>query len=246
MILFTQILSWYLTLIALSLIGLPMALTLFKALPDQGYAFSRALGLLFTGYLAWLLTIFGFTHYALSLLLFLIVGIGIAGWVLLPARRSRLEALRNSWRTLLAYEILFLASFLFLAWMRSYDPNPQGTERPMDYALYNAIMRSPTFPPHDPWLSGYAINYYYLREFSVFCRSDESSSVHRTDPGCPDARHNGGHRLLEQKQLASSVHHLRSVGCPNHSLPAEYDPATCFGWPIGIIAIPDWSATTSG
>ncbi len=32
----------------------------------------------------------------------------------------------------------------------------------MEVALINAIMHSPTFPPHDPWLSGYAISYYYF------------------------------------------------------------------------------------
>ena len=37
-----------------------------------------------------------------------------------------------------------------------------GTEKPMELAFINAIMRSPTFPPSDPWLSGYAISYYYF------------------------------------------------------------------------------------
>jgi YYY domain-containing protein len=32
----------------------------------------------------------------------------------------------------------------------------------MELAFINAILRSPTFPPRDPWLSGYAISYYYF------------------------------------------------------------------------------------
>ena len=32
----------------------------------------------------------------------------------------------------------------------------------MEVAFINAILHSPTFPPHDPWLSGYAISYYYF------------------------------------------------------------------------------------
>ena len=37
-----------------------------------------------------------------------------------------------------------------------------GTEKPMELAFINAILHSPVFPPHDPWLSGYAISYYYF------------------------------------------------------------------------------------
>src|SRR5262245_21668206 len=68
----------------------------------------------------------------------------------------------NSWRLVLSYEVLFALALIFLALLRSYNPHPWGTERPMDFALFNAIRRSAAFPPHDPWLSGYSINYYYF------------------------------------------------------------------------------------
>ncbi len=32
----------------------------------------------------------------------------------------------------------------------------------MDLMFMNALWSSPTFPPHDPWLAGYAISYYYF------------------------------------------------------------------------------------
>ncbi len=32
----------------------------------------------------------------------------------------------------------------------------------MELAFINAILHSPTFPPNDPWLSGYSISYYYF------------------------------------------------------------------------------------
>ncbi|MBI4675751.1 MAG: hypothetical protein HY741_29270 [Chloroflexi bacterium] len=156
------IVSWYLVLGALALVGLPIALFLFKHLPDCGYAFSRALGLLFIGYIAWLLTILGFARFNYNLLLFLVFCIGALGWFIVLSQPRDLARLRTRWRNILGYEALFLIAFLFIVWLRSYDPHPQGTERPMDYALYNAVMQSQTFPPHDPWLSGYAINYYYF------------------------------------------------------------------------------------
>ena len=32
----------------------------------------------------------------------------------------------------------------------------------MEFAFVNGILRSPLFPPQDPWLSGYGISYYYF------------------------------------------------------------------------------------
>ena len=55
-----------------------------------------------------------------------------------------------------------MLALVFLALIRARMPDPWGTERPMDFALFNAIQRSTNFPPHDPWLAGYSINYYYL------------------------------------------------------------------------------------
>jgi YYY domain-containing protein len=82
--------------------------------------------------------------------------------------------LRSSWRMLLGYEALFALALLFLALLRSHDlgfvgPNPWGTERPMDYALFNAIRQSERFPPHDPWMAGYSINYYYFGYLLMAC-----------------------------------------------------------------------------
>ena len=45
---------------------------------------------------------------------------------------------------------------------RAYSPDIAGTEKPMEFAFVNGILRSPLFPPQDPWLSGYGISYYYF------------------------------------------------------------------------------------
>ena len=70
--------------------------------------------------------------------------------------------LRQQWRLVVSVEALFLLAFAAMAFVRAANPEILGTEKPMELAFINAILRSPAFPPHDPWLSGYAISYYYF------------------------------------------------------------------------------------
>jgi YYY domain-containing protein len=63
---------------------------------------------------------------------------------------------------MLGVEVLFLLAFAAWATVRAYDPAANHTEKPMDLMFMNSIWVSPTYPPHDAWLGGYAISYYYF------------------------------------------------------------------------------------
>lgn len=81
----------------------------------------------------------------------------VSGWGALKAWLSA-----NRW-LILTQELLFLGAFFFWTWYRVHDQLGIGhTEQPMDFALMNAIGRGGEMPPNDPWLSGFAISYYYL------------------------------------------------------------------------------------
>ncbi len=171
-----DILLWWLVVQILGLLGLPLTTFLLRSLPDRGYAFSKSLGLLLTGYGAWLLAMFGLGSFGVPLLVLVALLMGGLGLALMrtmhpldpdadlssTSRFGWLRALVPQKGVLLAYEALFLVALVALAWMRSYNPDPWGTERPMDFAFFNAIRNSAAFPPQDPWLAGYSINYYYL------------------------------------------------------------------------------------
>jgi uncharacterized membrane protein len=59
-------------------------------------------------------------------------------------------------------ELVFLLAFGFMALVRASNPEAIGTEKPMELAFINATLNSSSFPPKDPWLSGYAISYYHF------------------------------------------------------------------------------------
>jgi YYY domain-containing protein len=168
----TDILTYWLAAQALGIVGLPAARLLLGALPDRGYAFARSLGLLLTGYVAWLAAMFGLAPFGAPLIVAAGGAVFIGG--MLALRHSDAAEpvrsfgwMRTHWRIVIFYEALFAAALVFLALLRAQEygfvgPHPWGTERPMDYAFFNAIRASILFPPHDPWMSGYSINYYYF------------------------------------------------------------------------------------
>lgn len=159
---FSALLWWFLlTLIALA--AWPLTFLVFRPLPDRGLAFARPLGLLLMGFLWWwggnlgllpssaggALTAGGLT---LALGLWLAGRAGESPWGWLRARLGQV----------LFYELLFALAFAGWTLFRAYNPEITYTEKPMELAFLSAVVRAARFPPHDPWLSGFAISYYYF------------------------------------------------------------------------------------
>ncbi|MGC8855890.1 MAG: DUF2298 domain-containing protein [Anaerolineae bacterium] len=156
-------LSWYFLVTFIGWLTFPLAWQLFPALVDRGYSLSRAAGLLIWGYIFWLLASLGLAQNDLSgLLLALLILLGLSLWSLSRHAGEIRPWLKENTRLIFTIEALFLAAFGLLAFLRAGDPELYSAEKPMELAFINAILRSPTFPPRDPWLSGYAISYYHF------------------------------------------------------------------------------------
>jgi len=154
-------LNWWFLIELLGLAALPVAWRLFRNLPDRGYAFARPLGLLLASYAFWLLVTFGILRNAWISIMAVIVVLGAVAWAT-AHREALLAFLRREHRVILATEVLFLVTFAGWTIFRAYNPEIMATEKPMEFAFLNAILRTETFPPPDPWLSGFAISYYYF------------------------------------------------------------------------------------
>jgi YYY domain-containing protein len=159
---------WWAVLMVLGAAALPLTYTFLGRLPDRGYAFTKMLGVLIASYLFWLLGSFGFLGNNLGGILLAVAGlIALSLWLYtrstLDAPRSTLFAwLRANGRYVLITELVFALMFALWVWVRAQNPAISATEKPMEFAFLNAVGRSPSFPPLDPWLSGFAISYYYF------------------------------------------------------------------------------------
>jgi len=162
-----QFFLWYLLITLIGWLTVPLAYRLFPALADRGFSLARALGILVWGYVFWLMASLGLVQNdAGGLLLALILLAGISGASLYrkEQRKSLTDWLRSSARLIITVEVVFFVAFAAWAFVRASNPNIEvaGGEKTMELGFINAILRSPSFPPHDPWLSGYGISYYYF------------------------------------------------------------------------------------
>ncbi len=162
--------AWYIIMSLLGWLTFPLAYWLFPGLADRGYSLSRAAGLLLWGYLFWLLNSLGLIENNVGgvlLGLLLVAGLSLSSFFFHGTRwgerRSEIWAwIKSNLRLVISVEALFLVAFALEALLRAGNPQLDNAEKPMELMFINAILRSPTFPPHDAWLSGYAISYYYF------------------------------------------------------------------------------------
>ncbi|MHB1317654.1 MAG: DUF2298 domain-containing protein [Anaerolineae bacterium] len=157
------LLRWWLLLEVIGLAGLPISMFLLRFVPERGACLRRPVGLLLSAYVLWSLVTLGLlqnTTAAAAFSVTLVAGVSLA--LVWPQRRVLGGELYRLRRVMLLESTLFLASILLFGLFRAYNPEIAATEKPMEYAFLNGILQSRTFPPQDPWLSGYSVSYYYF------------------------------------------------------------------------------------
>lgn len=156
-------LRWWGVLLLLGTAVTPLTFFLFNRLPDRGYAFVKTLGLLLVSYLFWLLGSLGFLQNNLGgILAAVAIVVGLSFWAYRRCGAELRAWVWGQWTQILITELIFAVLFGLWVWVRTQNPVIAATEKPMEFAFLNAASRSATFPPVDPWLSGFAISYYYF------------------------------------------------------------------------------------
>lgn len=153
-----EIIKWWLVIELIGFAALPLTTWIFGNLKDNGIALTKIMGLLFVTYFSWVLTRmglnYGTTIAGLSVLMVLAISLVILWFKGFPCDK----------KALVRTEVLFTLAFLVFVIIRAYCPDIYwtGGEKLMDMSFINMILRSTSFPPVDPWLSGEPMQYYYF------------------------------------------------------------------------------------
>lgn len=173
--------QWWLVILILGIIFLPLSALLFSTLPDKGYLFSKTIGIAITGYIMWMLSALKIMKFTTaSCIASLGIGLIINLFILIYFKylhkpsggtmyteRSILSIYfkKENARIFITEELLFFLVFLVFTYIRGFKPEAYGTEKFMDYGFMTTMMRSDYMPPQDFWFSGSPLNYYYVGQF---------------------------------------------------------------------------------
>jgi YYY domain-containing protein len=158
-------LIFYLFMLVLGWLSYPLVRLALPGLADRGYPLSKLAGLLLMAFFVWLLGSMG-VPVTRQMIWLVLVGLSLVFGAMIYLQRQNLrQELQENWRYFLMVEILGLMAFVLFLLVRWGNPDLwhpfKGGEKPMDFSYLNAVIKSTTFPPFDPWFAGGYINYYY-------------------------------------------------------------------------------------
>ncbi|HET8845753.1 MAG TPA: DUF2298 domain-containing protein, partial [Ktedonobacteraceae bacterium] len=164
-----ELLQMWAMLEVLGIVFLPLTITVFRNLPDRGWAFSKTIGLAVLAFCVWLplmvLQMLPFSQPLILGVLLILVALNVLGF--LRVRKALLELVRTHLFYIICVELIFFGMVFLLGWLRSYSPDIRNYEMFMDEGFLSAIMRSAHFPPNDMWYAGQPINYYYYAHYTI-------------------------------------------------------------------------------
>jgi YYY domain-containing protein len=163
---------WYAAAQIFALAVLPIAFVVFRPWPDGGYLFAKPLGLVLVATMAWLLVSSNIVTFSFFSVLLALLLVGVASYLVIRLTGGDfLSHLKANTRRFVWMEVLLLVAFVAFLLVRAANPDLwhpfKGGEKPMDFAYLNAVVRSSTLPPYDPWYAGGFLNYYYFGQFML-------------------------------------------------------------------------------
>lgn len=156
------VLRWLAVLLLVGMVAFPMLFHLTHGSRLRGVALAIPAGMVVVGFVPWWLAGVGLVPFGRASvwgsLLFLLAG---SLWCAAKQWRAMRVFLRRQRVDLTICALVFLGFFGLFLFIRAYNPAIYWGEKPMEFSFLNAVERTQSFPPADPWISGRDVNYYY-------------------------------------------------------------------------------------
>lgn len=154
---------WWFSLWLIGFIFLPLTVKIFPYFFDNGYLFSKTIGLVFLTLTLWVFSILKILpFYRVSIFVLLVLFLGVIFFKLKGL--GIIKPLKNK-EFFIYEEVVFFLALVFFSFVRGQLPDIHGVEKFMDFAFLNNLLRTKFMPPVDMWLAGKTANYYYYGHY---------------------------------------------------------------------------------
>jgi YYY domain-containing protein len=165
---------WWFILELIGFITVPITVFMSRNLFDKGYSISKILGIVLLTYFSYVfgrygILFFDFITIVLTMLLILCLSFFLLIYKNTSKKIVPILKSKDFRKIVLVTDIIFTIFFLLFVSLRSFNPDIDGGEAPMDLAYINSAIRSEKLPPIYPWYSGKTLEecYYYFGHLAV-------------------------------------------------------------------------------
>ena len=164
------ILSWWLTLLCLGISFMPLSIIIFNKFHDNGWIFSKVLGIAFCGWLMWLTASLEIIKFNRANCILIVIFFSIMNCIIfiIHKKKTNISVIKyfnkDKILSIVNIELAFFALIVFWCYFKGLDPDAYGTERFMDYGFMLNMYKS-DYIIEDIWLSGNRLNYYYVGQY---------------------------------------------------------------------------------
>ena len=149
------IFTWWILMLVLSILGLPIVTFILSRLPDKGVSVSLPFSLsilFFVVYWA------GHLSFGLSTAILGISVLSLISLIIFITKKPKIP-----YHSFIEVFLVFTIAFIFIVFIRSIDPSIYsiGGEKFLDFGLLQSILRTSILPPEDMWFAGEQVRYYY-------------------------------------------------------------------------------------
>ncbi|MBR5358148.1 MAG: hypothetical protein IK128_02940 [Clostridiales bacterium] len=161
------VLRWAAVLFAGTLITLPIATKLFGSFGSGGFIMSQTISIVFVSLFVWTLTYMKIYAFNFVLVLVAAAVIGGISYGVPSLRKSLKDKLSEPLfiERIVIEECAFFLILTLMCYFKGFNAIINGQEKYMDYGFIMSMLRNPSLPANDMWLSGKPINYYYFGQF---------------------------------------------------------------------------------
>src|ERR1035437_8495568 len=165
-----SIFLWYALIQLLAFMVLPLNFTIFKNLKDKGYGLAKVAGVFLFVWINWMLVSLNvWKFYQINLWILIAALFAAAVYFTIKNKKEITDFTAQNRKHIIVTESIFLGAYLLFILIKLFCPDVHnvmgqgynGGGEPMGMAYLSAIYNDVKFPPHDPWMSGFTLNYYY-------------------------------------------------------------------------------------